>query len=174
MFLSILQRAIETDLALLRVRAELFPVAHLVVGPEWLDTCTRRSMLMPSRSRPIRIMRNLSTQLETMPFLCRTLTMPRTAPSQYQNVSDSNGPLEVAVQVSTWNQKGWFWCTDGYQMLQYKYFGQSYTEMHHSPQPQPTRHWCMCWCLYTLSYTWYVCLAWYSATHSLFYESYFE
>ena len=34
--------------------------------------------------------------------------------------------------------------------------------------------WCICWCLYTLRNTWYVCLAWYSAAHSLFYESYFE
>ena len=68
--------------------------AHLVVGPEWLDTCTGHSMWMPSRSKPIKIIHNLSTtQLEAIFFatqavLCRTGRMPRTAPSQYQNVSD--------------------------------------------------------------------------------------
>lgn len=102
MFLLILWRAIQTDLILPRVRAELFRVAHLVVGPEWLDTCTGRSMLMPSRSRPIRIMHNLSTtRLKTM-FFCNSSPC-------YAGPWGCQGPHRLSIRMWLIRMALWKW-----------------------------------------------------------------
>ncbi len=64
--------------------------AHLVVGPEWLDTCTGHSMWMPSKSKPTKIIHNLSTtQLEAIFFATQAVSMQHRQDAKDRTVSVS-------------------------------------------------------------------------------------